>query len=193
MEDYKGELEDWTHHFCETCVSVKPRNKFNMSQRQRDFFRKPHCTDCFTPQRGGLRPETARRNDEWKARKLLCAGCKNHFDFDPNGHITTDMRLHHFKKPLYSIICYTCHEKRPKYICRRCKHTGPREDFQRTNFHRVCERETQVCLECKSNTRKGKECIVDKCKTFVRKENFSKTQKHNPGRAFVCDTCTENG
>ena len=162
-----------------------------MSQRQRDFFRKPHCTDCHTPQRGGLRLRP--KYDEMKARKLLCAGCKKHFDFDPKGHITEDMRQNHFKKPSRSVICYTCHEKEPKYLCRRCKQTGPREDFATNYFDRVCERETQLCLECKSGRRKGKECVVDKCKTFVREENLSKTHKINPSRAFVCDTCTENG
>ena len=191
MEDCKGELDDWTKHFCETCVSVKPANKFNMTQRQRDFFRKPHCTDCNTLKRGGLRLRP--KYDESKARQLVCAECKEPFDFDPKGHITADMREHHFRTPPCSVICYTCHDKRPKYTCSQCKQTGPREDFQNIDFERASDRKTQLCLECKSGRRKGKVCIVDECKTFVREENLSKTHKINPSRAFVCDTCTENG
>ena len=187
MKDCNGELKAWTHHFCDTCVSVEPSNKFNMSQRQGDFFRQPHCTDCFATQRRG----SAQRRTQ-----LVCSNCQKHFDFDPNGHITNDMRKNHFRKSrenFNSVICYTCYEKRPRYICGRCKHTGPREDFQRENFPRACKRGTQMCLECKSGRRKGKRCLVDKCKTFVRKENLSKTHKNQLGRAFVCDTCTENG
>ena len=138
MEDCKGELEDWTHHFCETCVSVKPANKFHMTQRQQEFFRKQHCADCHTLKRGGLRLRP--KYDESKAKQLLCAECEKHFDFDPNGHITEKMRQHHFSQSPRSVICYACHNQRPPFTCSRCGETGHREDFQKANFDRDCDR-----------------------------------------------------
>ena len=140
-----------------------------------------------------MRLGMVRYNEECQTRKLLCSRCKEHFEFDPNGHITAAMRSHHFSQSPRSVICYTCHDKRPKYICGRCKHTGPREDFQRKDFPRACKRGTQMCLECKSGRRRGKRCLVDKCKTFVREENLPKTHKNQSSRAYVCDNCTENG
>ena len=70
MEDVKGELDEWTHHFCETCLGMKPANKFTMTERQRQYLRKPNCADCYTQQRGGLRTVTKSMNEASKARKL---------------------------------------------------------------------------------------------------------------------------
>ena len=63
MNSFKGELDEWTHHFCETCQSMKPEGKFTMTIRQRQFFRKSNCTDCSTQQRGGLREVTEAKNE----------------------------------------------------------------------------------------------------------------------------------
>ena len=45
MEDVKGELDEWTHHFCESCQIMKPADKFLMTERQRQCLRKPQCAD----------------------------------------------------------------------------------------------------------------------------------------------------
>ena len=91
------------------------------------------------------------------------------------------------------MLCYTCHEQRPMYTCSRCGETGHRGDFQKTHFEQDCARGTQQCLECKSGRRKGKVCIVEQCKQFIRNENLSQYHKHNPTRALVCEVCSEKG
>ena len=111
MEDVKGELDEWTHYFCETCQSMKPANKFNMTERQQQFFRKPHCTDCHTRKRGGLRAPIQSMNDESKSRKLLCSVCEKPFEFKPSGHITHTMREEHLRSRQRKVLCYQCYEQ----------------------------------------------------------------------------------
>ena len=113
MNSFKGELDEWTHHFCETCQSMKPKEKFTMRIGERQVFRKRNCTDCSPcspQQRGGLREVTKAKNEKSKTQKLHCSVCEALFDFNPSGHITEDMRRHHFvrKDP---VVCYKCHEK----------------------------------------------------------------------------------
>ena len=193
MEDCKGELDEWTHHFCEKCDSIKPEHKFTLTGRQRQFFRKVNCADCYTPQRGGLRPGTESKNEESKARKLVCRQCHQTFDFVPSGHITKTMRKEHLSSRERKVLCYECYGGRPTYTCNRCGESGHREDFQKTHFEQDCQRGTQQCLECKTGKRKGKICIVDVCKKFIREESLSNAHKRHPSRAFVCDTCTQRG
>ena len=91
------------------------------------------------------------------------------------------------------MICYACQAERSTYSCTRCKDTGPREDFQKTNFERDHERGSLQCLECKEGRKKGKVCIVDDCKKFISHNNLSETHKINASRPFVCEPCTKNG
>ena len=91
MEDCKGELDDWTHHFCVSCTTIKPENKFKTTERQREFFRKSHCKDCHIEQRGGKQTEQPKKN------LLLCSGCKENFQYNPAGHITEEQRKHHLR------------------------------------------------------------------------------------------------
>lgn len=146
MEDWKGELDDWAHHFCESCQCLKPQIKFTMTERQRHFFRKPHCVDCNQTQRGG---------GEKNTRKEPSYTVRNVFQYVPAGHITEKQRQHHLSKREDRLLCYECHEKRTTYTRSRCGHTGVREVFQKTHFERDCERGTQQCVECKSGRRKG--------------------------------------
>ena len=187
MEDCKGEFDDWTHHFCETCQSIKPAKKFAITVRQRHFFRKPHCTDCFTEARGGKQREQCKKN------QLQCSGCKVDFEYDPIGHITEKQRKHHLSNRKALLLCYKCHDQRPTYTCSRCGDAGQREDFQKTNFEQDCKRGTQQCLKCKSGKRQGKVCMVEKCTQFIALENLSRTHKNKPSRPLVCDTCAGKG
>ena len=90
---------------------MKPEGKFTMTARQRQFFRKPNCTDCSAQQRGGLRTDTKAKNEKSKARKLHCSDCKELFDFVPGGHITEKMREHYFSQEETKVICYKCHNE----------------------------------------------------------------------------------
>ena len=104
-----------------------------MTIRQRQFLHKPNCTDCSTQQRGGLRAETTTKNEKSKARKLHCSVCEALFDFNPSGHITEDMRRHHFVRK-DRVVCYKCHEKGKVLV---------REDRQRLKARKL------MCSECK--------------------------------------------
>ena len=112
---------------------MKPKEKFTITIGQRQFFRKPNCTDCST--RGGLREVTKAKNEKSKAQKLHCSICEELFDFNPSGHITEVMRRHHFhfarKDP---VMCYKCHEK-GKVL--------EREDRQKLKARKL------MCSECK--------------------------------------------
>ena len=116
------------------------------------------------------------KNEQLKSRKFLCSSCEKLFDFNPSGHITQITREEHLSRQ-DKVICYTCHEQRPTYICSRCGKTGQREDFQKTNFDRACKRGTIECLECQPGRRKGKVCILE--------------QDQRP--TYTCCRCDETG
>ena len=101
------------------------------------------------------------------------------------------MREEHLRSRQRKVVCYTCHDKRPTYICSRC--TGHREHFQETNFEQDCKRGTQQCLECKSGRRKGKVCIVEQCKKIVSEENLPASEKKYRNRSLVCADCQQRG
>ena len=72
MESIKGELDEWTHHFCETYQSMKPDEKFTMRIGERQVFRKRNCTNCSpcsSQQRGGLREVTKAKTEKNKSTK----------------------------------------------------------------------------------------------------------------------------
>ena len=105
-----------------------------MTIRQRQFLRKPNCTDCSTQQRGGLREVPKAKNEKSNARKLHCSVCEAFFDFNPSGHITVDIREHHFSNRKDRVVCYKCHEKGKVLV---------REDQQRLKARKL------MCSECK--------------------------------------------
>ena len=41
--------------------------------------------------------------------------------------------------------------------------------------------------------KKWEVCIVADCKTFIRDENLSETQRNQPNRPLVCEICLERG
>ena len=103
------------------------------------------------------------------------------------------MREGHFRARKNKVVCYKCQEQRPTYTCSRCGETGHREEFQKINFDQDCTRGTQQCLECKSGRRKGKVCIVEQCKKFIRRENLSQHHQTHPKNPLVCEVCTGKG
>ena len=137
MEGFKGELDEWTHHFCETCQSMKPKEKFTMRIGERQVFRKrncKNCSPCSSQQRGGLREVTKAKNEKSKTRKLHCSICQKLFDFVLSGHIAEKMREEHFRDRKRRTVCYECHDKRKVLV---------REDRQKLKARKL------MCSKCK--------------------------------------------
>ena len=105
-----------------------------MTIRQRQFLRKPNCTDRSTQQRGGLREVAKAKNEKSKTRKLHCSDCQKLFDFVLSAHITEKTREEHFRDRKRRIVCYECHDKRKVLV---------REDQQRLKARKL------MYAECK--------------------------------------------
>ena len=182
MEDVKGELDEWTHHFCENCQNVKPANKFTMTERQRQYFRKTHCADCYAPKRGGLRTLIQSKNDQSKSRKLLCSDCEKTFDFKPSGHITHKMREEHLGSRRGKVLCYECYEEGKLLL---------REDREQTKTRKL------MCSECEQPfdfVSSGH--ITEK----MREEHLRSRQRkvlcyrcHDQRPTYTCSRCSETG
>ena len=203
--NFKGEFDEWTHHFCETCQSMKPKEKFTMTIRQRQFLRKPNCTDCSTQQRGGLREVPKAKNDKSKARKLHCSDCQKLFDFVLSGHITEKMREEHFRDRKRRVVCYECHDKGKvlvredqqrlkarKLICAECKKPfdfdpsghiteNMRKDHLRSRQDKV------ICYACEKNEQNGQHTLALNAARLVPAKTSRRQTSSGTTNAAVCN------
>ena len=175
---------------------------------ERQVFRKRNCTNCSpcsSQQRGGLREVTKAKNDKSKAQKLNCSVCEALFTFNPSGHITEDMRRHHFvrKDP---VVCYKCHEKGKvlvredrqklkarKLMCSKCKKpfdfdsSGHINESMRRNHLRSIQAKV-ICYACQP-----KKYTCTRCGDYGPRENFQQTnfeRDHERG-SLQCLECKE--
>ena len=157
--------------------------------RRHHFSNRKDRVVCYKCHEKGKELE---HKEKWKARKLMCSECKEPFDFDSSGHITDFMRENHLSSK-DKVICYACKKTKTRYTCTRCHETGPRENFQRTNFEQDLQRGRLQCLECKEGRKKGKVCIVEVCKKFTSEEKLPASAKKWRNRALVCEECQKKG
>ena len=184
--------EEWVCEQCKQtalvcCVCFEKRpNCFNSCLKNyQTCANQIMCIDCMHPQCAAPNCTTCRQ-----CRREECLN-------GPKCNVSI-MALHYTDLPKTleaknAWRCKNCMEH--KYICSKCKDTGPANKFHVKHIARDTKNGTVLCLECQEGRTKGINCI--KCTAFSPAHVLTKTEMvHYVGTAsrdFMCPKCVGAG